>query len=257
MVSMAAQLASGAALGLAAFFAETRKARSFPAVSRTILIGATAILGTAVFGIFQMNELLAQGRTDLLGGLTHADWPIQVLHYAQIIPILLGAWVFGQDVALGPGRTAFLATPRRGALVAAKLLVVALLAGVAGILCTIAALAPLLSSGGTTTNTTMSLAPFGWLVAYWVLIALISASLVAATRSITLAVVPMLVWTVGLSALIVDRLPWLSVAVDQVFATAYFQGGAAPSPSTLAGVAAQVLVVLVIGAARYVRRDTH
>ncbi|MEZ5087673.1 MAG: hypothetical protein R2722_15990 [Tessaracoccus sp.] len=92
---MAAQLASGAALGLAVFFAETRRALSFPAVSRTILIG-------------------------------------------------------------------------------------------------------------TTTNTTMSLAPFGWLVAYWVPIALISASLVAATRSITLAVVPMLVWTVGLSAMIVE-----------------------------------------------------
>lgn len=242
---------------LGTFSAEMRKARSFPAIPRTLLFGVIALLSAAVFAISQASQFLAQGRGDALGGMTTADVLTLLLHYGQVIPILLGAWVIGQDIPVAPRRAAFLATARRGTLIAAKLTSAGLVALLAGVACTIAALLPLAVAGGNTSGDTISLAPYGWLIGYWVLIALVTASLVAATRSIALAVVPVLVWTIGLSDLLAVQIPALSGALDQAFKSAYLQGGAVPSATTLVAAGVQVVVAVVVGSALFIRRDAQ
>ena len=106
---------------LGTFSAEMRKARSFPAIPRTLLFGVIALLSAAVFAISQASQFLAQGRGDALGGMTTADVLTLLLHYGQVIPILLGAWVIGQDIPIGPRQTAFLATAKRGTLFPVKI----------------------------------------------------------------------------------------------------------------------------------------
>ncbi|GAA1887436.1 hypothetical protein GCM10009715_36880 [Paeniglutamicibacter psychrophenolicus] len=239
-----------------AFSAEMRKARSFPAIPRTLLFGVIALLVAAVFVMSQAGQFLAQGRGEELGGLTTADVVLILLHYGQIIPILLGAWVVGQDIPVGPRQTAFLATPRRGTLFAVKLATTAVVALFAGIVCVLASLAPLAVAGGDSTDI-ISLAPYWWLIGYWVAIAVVTASLVAATRSITFTVVPILVWTIGLSDLLAAQIPALSGALDQAFKYAYLQGGAVPPTTALIASAIQVAAALVLGVVLYVRRDVR
>lgn len=242
---------------LGAFSAEMHKARTFPAIPRTLLFGVIALLAAAMFAISQASQFLAQGRGDALGGMTTADVLTLLLHYGQVIPILLGAWVIGQDIPVGPRQSAFLATARRGTLIGAKLVTTAIAALVAGVACTITALVPLAVAGGDSNADTISLAPYGWLVGYWVLIALVTASLVAASRSITFTVVPILVWTIGLSDLLTAQIPVLSGALDQVFKSAYFQDGVAPSETVLTSGAIQVVIALVLGTVLYKRRDAR
>lgn len=117
---------------LGAFSAEVRKARTFPAIPRTLLFGVISLLVAVVFAVTQASQFLAAGRGDALGGLTTADVVILLLHYGQIIPILLGAWVIGQDNPVGSRQSAFLATARRGRLIAVKLVTAAIVALVAG-----------------------------------------------------------------------------------------------------------------------------
>lgn len=240
----------------AALAAEARKARSFPAVGRTLLLGALSVLGAAVFGMVQMSRFAARGDTDALMGLSMADWPLLLLHYGQVIPILLAGWVVGQDAPAGARRTAFLATARRGRLIAAKLVITGLLALLAGFVCAFVALVPLAAAGGRGEGA-VPLAPYGWLIGYWGLIALVTGSLVAATRSIAFSVVPVLVWTIGASDLLVARAPALSGALDQAFKSAYMQGGAAPSAPVLAAAGAQAVVAVVVGSALFIRRDVQ
>lgn len=237
--------------------AEMRKARSFPAITRTLLYGAVVVLIAGVFGVVQMSQFAAQGRSDALGGLSIADWPLMLLHYGQVVPILLGAWVIGQDLPLGARHTAFLATARRGTLITVNLLVAALAGLLAGLVCIAAALVPLLASGGAGSEATVSLAPYGWLIGYWVLIAVVSAALVAATRSITVTVVPILIWTIGLSDLLAARIPALAGTLDQTFKYAYLQHGALPGASALIASGAQVAVAISIGVTAYLRRDAQ
>lgn len=238
------------------FSAELRKARSFPAIGRTLAFGILALLAAAVFVLSQAGQFLAQGRGEELGGLTTADVMLILLHYGQIVPILLGAWVVGQDIPIGPRQTAFLATARRGTLFAVKMATTAIMALIAGIVSVVAALIPLAVAGGDSAGT-ISLAPYAWLIGYWVAIAIVSASLVAATRSITFTVVPILVWTIGLSDLLAAQLPALSGSLDQAFKYAYLQGGATPSFAVLIAAAVQVVAALVLGAALYARRDVR
>lgn len=238
------------------FSAEMRKARSFPAIPRTLLSGVLALLAAVVFAVSQAGQFLAQGRGDELGGMTTADIVIVLLHYGQVIPILLGAWVIGQDIPVGSRQSAFLATARRGALFGVKLVTAAIVALVAGIVCVLAGLVPLAVAGGDSSGT-ISVAPYGWLIAYWMLIAVVTASLVAASRSITFTVVPILVWTIGLSDLLAAQLPALSGALDQAFKYAYLQGGATPSPTVLIAAVAQVVAALVLGTVLYTRRDVR
>lgn len=241
---------------LGVFAAELRKARSFPAIGRTLLFGVLALLVAAVFVMSQAGQFLAQGRGDELGGLTTADVMLILLHYGQIIPILLGAWVIGQDIPIGPRQTAFLATAKRGTLFAVKLVTTAIVALVAAVVCVVASLVPLAVAGGDSTGT-IALAPYWWLIGYWVAIAVVSASLVAATRSITFTVVPILVWTIGLSDLLAAQIPALSGALDQAFKYAYLQAGATPSATVLIAAAVQLVAALVVGAVLYARRDVR
>ncbi|MGC4151917.1 MAG: hypothetical protein QM628_02400 [Propionicimonas sp.] len=240
---------------LGAFSAELRKARSFPAIPSTMLFGVLGLLAAAVFTITQAGQFIAQGREDELGGLTTADVLMLLLHYGQIIPILLGAWTIGQDIPVGPRHSAFLATARRGTLIVIKLVSAALVALIAGVVCTIAAVGPLAVAGGDSTSDTISLAPFVWLIGYWVVLAVVTTALVAATRSLTFTVVPILVWTIGLSDLLSVQVPALTGALDQVLKSAYLQGGIAPSPAALTSTAVQLVVALSLSTVPYMRRD--
>ncbi|MDF2664274.1 MAG: hypothetical protein K0R81_124 [Microbacterium sp.] len=239
-----------------AFSAEMHKARSFSPVGRTLLLGVVALLAAAVFVLTQAGQFLAQGRGDELGGMTTADVMLILLHYAQVIPILLGAWIVGQDLPIGPRQTAFLATARRGTLFTVKLVTAVLVSFIAGIVCVLAALIPLAVAGGDSTGT-ISLALYAWLIGYWVVIAVVTASLVAATRSITFTVVPILVWTIGLSDLLTAQIPALSGALDQAFKYAYLQGGVLPPSGTLIAATVQVLAVVILGAVLFARRDVR
>ena len=240
-----------------ALAAETRKARSFPAIPRTLVFGVVALLAAVVFAVTQASQFVAAGRADALGGLTTADVVILLLHYGQIIPILLGAWIVGQDIPVGPRQSAFLATARRGRLITVKLLTTAVVTLIAGVVCTVAALTPLAVADGSLGGDAISLKPYGWLIGYWVVIAVITAALTAATRSITFTVVPILVWTIGVSDLLAAQVPALSNSLDQVFKSAYLQDGALPSVSALVWAAAQLVVAVVLGVVLYVRRDVR
>ncbi|MEV4220492.1 hypothetical protein [Nonomuraea sp. NPDC049725] len=233
--------------------AELRKARSFPAIPRTLLLGALVVLAATAFGMDQLARFRVQGRGGELAGMSGTDWSLTLLHYGQAIPILLGAWVFGQDLPAGPRRTAFLATAGRVRLAVAKLLTVASAALAAGVLCSLAAIMPLLASGGGP----VQLLPYGWLIGYWVSVALVAAALVAATRSLLLGVVPVLVWTIGASDLLAARFPFLGGALDQVFKSAYMQAGAAPPASCLIAAALQVAAAVAVGIAVHRRRDVR
>ncbi len=236
--------------------AEMRKARSFPAIGRTLLFGVLTLLAAAVFVMTQSSRFLAQGRGDELGGMNAADIVIVLLHYGQVIPILLGAWVFGQDIPVGPRQTAFLATARRGTLFAVKLVTTAIIALVAAVVCIVAALAPVAVSGAEATDP-IPLGSYWWLIGYWVAIAIVTASLTAASRSITFTVVPILAWTIGLSDLLAARIPALSGALDQAFRYAYLGAGSTPSATVLIAAAAQVVAALALGAVLYARRDVR
>lgn len=240
-----------------AFSAEMQKARSFPAIPRTLLFGAIVLLAASLFAITQANQFLAQDRGDALGGLTTADVVTLLLHYGQIIPILLGAWVIGQDIPVGPRQSAFLATARRGTLIGVKLVTTAIVALIAGIVCTTVALVPLAVAGGDSNGEAIPLAPYGWIIGYWVVIAAVTAALVAASRSITFTVVPILAWTLGISDLLAVQIPALSGALDQVFKSAYLQAGVAPTVTSLLVSGVQVVVAVVLGVVLYMRRDVR
>ncbi|MFV0320429.1 MAG: hypothetical protein ACK5IN_08755 [Microbacterium sp.] len=253
-MSSSALSAPSAVLGVLA--AELRKARSFPAIGRTLLFGVLALLIAAVFVMSQAGQFLAQGRGDELGGLTTADFILILLHDGQVIPILLGAWVVGQDIPIGPRQTVFLATAKRGTLFAVKIVATAIVALVTAIVCVAATLVPLAVAGADSTGT-IALAPYWWLSGYWVVVAVVTAALVAATRSITFTVVPILVWTIGLSDRLAAQIPALSGALDQAFKYAYLQAGAMPSATVLIAAAVQVVVALAVGAVLYARRDVR
>ena len=241
---------------LSVLAAEMHKARSFPAISRTLLLGVLALLVAAVFVVSQASQFIAQGRADELGGMSTGDITLMLLHYGQTIPILLGAWVFGQDLPVGPRQTAFLATAQRGTLFVAKVLTAGIVALLAGILCVLAGIVPLSVTAGDQTGA-FSLAPYGWMIGYWVTIAVVTAALVAATRSVTFTVVPIVIWTVGVSDLLATRIPALTGALDQAFKSAYLGAGAVPSSVALIAAGLQVMVALRVCAALYARRDVR
>lgn len=239
---------------LSILIAELRKALSLPAIGRTLGFSGLVLLAAAVFVMYQVGQFQAQGRGEELGGLTASDVMLRLLHYGQVIPILLGCWVSGQDLPVGSRRIAFLATARRTTLFGAKLLTTITVAPVAGFSCVIACLVPLGVAGGGSTGE-IAFSPYWWLLGYWVVIAVVTTSLVAATRSTTFTVVPILVWTIGLSDLLSAQFPALSGALDQVFKYAYLQGGATPPATALAAAAVQIVTALLIAAVAYARRD--
>lgn len=236
---------------------EMYKTRSIPVIARCLLLGLLAVSSISAFGVLQTIQFTQRGRVDDVGGLGLTDWPLLALHFGQLIPILLGAWVFGQDIGTGPGRTALLAVPSRRLLVLAKFVVVVALTILAGVVCSFGAFVPLLATGGQNAEgVTVDMSRIAWLIGYWVSVALISASIVAATRSMTLAVVPLVVWAIGISDLLTGMLPFLSGAVDQVFKAAY-QAGNIPSAGEWAGVIAQVGFAVMLAVVVFLRRDSN
>lgn len=252
MEDMSASAAVAPSPVLGAFSAELRKAVSFRAITLTLLCGAVVLLAGAVFALVQARAFAAQGRADALGGLALSDIPMLLLHYGQVVPILLGAWVTGQDVPVGPRQAAFLATARRRTVIGVKLVTAAVVALFAGIVCTLAVLAPLAVAG-----VTVSLGPFGWLLGYWTVIAVITAALVGGLRSITFTVVPILIWTLGVSDLLTVEFPALAGSLDQVFRFAYLGGGGMPSASAAAAAVLQFTAAVLLGTVLYTRRDVR
>lgn len=246
-----------ASVTLGVLCGEVRKTRSLPVIARCLILGLLAVSSISAFGVFQTIQFTQRGRVDDVGGLGLADWPLLALHFGQLIPILLGAWVFGQDIGTGPGRTALLAVPSRRLLVLAKFVVVVALTVLAGVICSLGALVPLLATGGQSAEgVTIDMSRVAWLIGYWVSVALISASIAAATRSMALAVVPLVVWAVGISDLLTGMLPFLSGAADQVFKAAY-QAGNVPSVGEWVGVVAQVGFAVVFAVVVFLRRDSN
>jgi hypothetical protein len=239
---------------LNAFAGELRKVATFPALRRTILFGLIAVIGIAAFGISQSRI------QPVSGAETHPttiDWPMFALHYGQAVPILIGAWIVGQDISPGPLRTAFLAQPRRVHLALAKYSISVLLILPTTALCILGACAPLLLlDEAERASMAPELTHLGWLLTYWVLISLVSAGLTAFTRSTMWAVLLLSAWTLGISDLLRSRIPVLSGSMDQVFGDAY-RGGISPSADEFFSVAAQVLIVLTAGTVTWSRRDAQ
>lgn len=236
---------------------ELCKAFTFPAIPRTLAVGTIGLAAAATFIVDQAHRFAAHGHLDALGGLTCTSMVTLLLHYGQVIPILLGAWMIGQDNPTGARRRAFLVTARRGRAFMAQLASAALLALLAALGCLAAALAPLAWGGEDPGLHASEITAYCWQIGYWVLIAMVANAVAAATRNLALTVVPILVWTIGLSPVLAARIPWLSGALDQVFASAYLQGGTPPSLAALMSAAAQVAAAIGVGALLFCRRDTH
>ena len=235
---------------------ELRKAWGLPGVSRTILIGLVGVIVTVSFAVLQEQRFAELDRSGDTGGLHGTDWSLLILNIAQIVPILLGAWIFGQDNGVGPRRRLLLTTPRRGRVWAAKTFVVLAVTLLAAVVCVAAALSPPLLLSDAPGRPGGLLAPFLWLTLYWPFVALLSASLAVVFRSMVGAVVPLLVWVLGLSDILKAQVPALGWAFDQVFKTAYL-GGVAPSAGQLGAVAVQGAVAAAAGLVLLLRRDTN
>ena len=244
-------------ISLNSFVGEIRKAATFPALRRTILFGLIVVIGVAAFGINQSRVQPISGTEAHPVSPTTTDWPLFALHYGQAIPILIGAWTVGQDTSPGSLRTAFLAQPRRIHLALTKYSISVLFVLPAALLCIVGACTPLLLfDEAERVSMAPALPRLSWLLAYWVLISLVSAGLTAFTRSTMWAVLLLSAWTLGLSDLLRSRLPALSGAMDQVFDDAY-RGGISPGTGEFFSVAAQVLIVLAAGTVAWSRRDAH
>ncbi|WP_316669460.1 hypothetical protein [uncultured Propionibacterium sp.] len=236
---------------------ELRKSSSLSGLRRTIWIGALGVLVVTSFAVIQTARFTALGRAGETGGTRVGDWPMFVLNMGQVVPVLIGAWVFGQDDGTGPRRLALLAVPGRRTLAAAKTTTVVLLCAAAAVLCACAAVLPLLLAGGggpPGASDPPSPDRFCWLAAYWVLIGVVSASVTAAARSMVAAIVPVLAWTLGVSSLLTQRIHVLGGALDQVFRSAYLDG-TTPTVVKLVSAALQVVVIVSVCLAVYVRRD--
>jgi uncharacterized MAPEG superfamily protein len=235
---------------------ELRKAWVLPGVSRTILIGLVGVAAAVSFAVLQEQRFAELGRSEETAGLHGTDWSLLILNIAQIVPILLGAWVFGQDNGVGPRRRLLLTTPRRGRVWTAKMFVVLVLAFFSAVVCIAAALAPplLLSNGSPSPGDLWS--QLLWLMLYWLFVALLSASVSVIFRSMVGAVVPLLVWVLGLSDILQAQVPALGWAFDQVFKSAYL-GGVVPSAGQLGAVAVQGAIAAAAALVVLVRRDTN
>lgn len=233
---------------------ELRKAWSLPGITWTILLGFVGIATTVSFAVTQEQRFAELGRSGETAGLHGTDWSLLVLNIAQIVPILLGACVFGQDNGVGSGRRLLLTTPRRGRVWAAKMLVVLVLAVVAAVGCVVGALAPPFLLSNAQGGPGNLLPPLLWLALYWTFVAALSASVTVITKSMVGAVVPLLVWVLGLSDILHAQIPALGWAFDQVFKTAYL-GGVVPSTAQIGAVAAQGAAVAAAGLLLLSRRD--
>ncbi|WP_146750753.1 hypothetical protein [Actinomyces sp. Z5] len=242
----------------AAIAAEVRKTASLTTIRQCVLLGLTGIAAVSWFGVLQTISYTQAGRPEDTGGIAAADWPLLALHYGQVIPVLLGAWIFGQDMATGTRRMMFLASSSRIRIACGKMFLATLLTSATALVCSLGALTPFLGASERAADGVggfqLSPARFGWLIGYWVVIALLSAAITAATRNTVIAVAPLLIWTIGLSDLLTNALPSLKIVFDQVFKTAY-QSGFTPSASELTATAIQLIVVMTIGAVIFIRRD--
>ncbi len=229
---------------------ELAKAVTLPSIRLIVALGVGGVLTGSLFAISQARAAIDQGRLDEVG-LPIGDLPLYLLQVAQVVPILLGAWIVGQDVS-GSRRSTFLAVPRRGALLTAKLGLAAVLVAATSAACIAAALLPLVSGGEGSRD--VHAERYGWLIGYWVVAAVVAASMVAITRNVALGVAPLLAWTLGLSNPLSAAFPVFDRALDQVFTDAYLQGSM-PTTADLVGVGLQVAAFVGVGFVAYIRRD--
>ena len=238
---------------IATFVGELTKCRTLYSLRVTFLLSGVLVMLVSGFVVLQASRFQSLGRGADLGGMQIYDWPIVVLHYGQIIPIVASALVLGQDGSVGARRRALLVTPNRLVLYISKLLIVIVTSTILAVVCTLGAVAPLLfiQTDGTQHFDAMRIL---WVIVYWPLIGIIGGSLVAATRSVAIGVVPVLVWVFGFSDLIAARIPEFDITIDQIFKALYLLG-ATPSIAQMILAAVQVAIAAVFGALVLIRKD--
>lgn len=214
------------------------------------VLGIGAVAMVSAYGVAQISSMINQGRAYEVG-ISLVDWPLLVLETAQVIPVLLGAWVFGLDV--GPSRrTAALSVPRRGVLAATKLVTVVVCVSVAWAGSVAAAFTPLAMSDRAAVSEAYVALP--WSAASWVTVGVTAGAMVAVTRSVAVAATALLVWVHGLSGMVAQQIPATKHVADRVFRQA-IESGSSPSGTDVIWVCVQVAICITIGVAVFMRRD--
>lgn len=180
------------------------------------------------------------GRPEETAGLETGSAFLVILHYGQIGVVLLAAWVMHQEADAGSLRTTLLCSPRRGTVVLAKALVVAVAAGIigigaalgsAGIRCTIIDCSSPSRSTSTSASAPGAFAPTGagevrvlaGVILYWVLIALFTAALAMLLRSGLAALGIVLALVLAVSTQLLTLSPLARLLPDQAGAQLYQQ----------------------------------
>lgn len=169
--------------------AELIKLRSLRlvAVTAAATVVLTAFLSWLLTALTQ--QAFAAGRSVDAGGLEPGTALLPILHYAQIGPILLGAWALFQESDNDGLRTALLASPRRTVLFGAKALatlVVVSLIALPAVLLAYVARCSVIGCGSSTrlsADGTPDLGILGGYAVYWVILALFTFAVSTAVRN--------------------------------------------------------------------------
>lgn len=211
---------------------------------------------------------LASGLAFDPGSLASTAFPVEshgfeTAGFGQPLVILLAALITGTEYADGQLRTTLLATPRRGRMLAAKLVVIALLAAFVGVIATSAAVLLKHAALGEYGLTPQQFTPaMAWNVATvalnYTLMALLAAAITLLARSFVVTLVLLVPLVLGVTISLVGAIPALRFLPDLAgmqLLTAYPGVGLlAPLPgaAVMAGWAALSLGVAV---AVFLRRD--
>lgn len=177
-------------------------------------IGAALVLPPALavmMGLSQTARSFAVTNPDTQG--------FEVAGFGQPLVILLAAVIVGSEYRNGLLRSTQLTTPRRGRILAAKLIVIAGLSFAIAVVSTGLAVLlrrAVLGEGGlpsseVTAGMWLNLLSVG---VNWMLIALIAAALTVLARSALLPVIVLVPLVLGLGVALVTVLPWLKYAPD-------------------------------------------
>ncbi|PWJ53708.1 hypothetical protein SAMN06264364_111111 [Quadrisphaera granulorum] len=225
---------------------ELGKACALPSVRLTALLSVIGVAAFLQLTMARYAEASSRPATDL---------SLLALDRARVAPVLLGAWVFGQDAGAGTYRRLLLTTPRRARIWAAKSLVTGVLSLALGGAVIAASLGPPLLLGLTTVDDVERMLP--QLVrtgASWPLLAVMTGAAVLALRTTVGVVTPLLIWMLGLSHLVTVYVPALRWTVDQLLAPDALADG----PQTLlrgSVAAAQAALVWTVALVIVQRRD--
>lgn len=224
--------------------AEVTKLLSLPLALCTAISTMLGCIGASWVLTALIDAAFRAGRPEETAGLETGSAFLVILHYGQIGVVLLAAWVVHQEADAGSLRTTLLCSPRRGTVVLAKALVVAVAAGIigivsalgsAGIRCTVIDCSSTSTSTSTLTSTLTStsgtFAPTGagevrvliGVVLYWVLIALFTSALAMLLRSGLAALGIVLALVLAVSTQILTLSPLARLLPDQAGAQLYQQ----------------------------------